>query len=179
MNCQECNNEFTPINNRGAEQKYCSTKCRSKAGTKRREARLINQNINNEKQSNQIRGYSEPFREIDSKQEIQEFDNRRNSLLSSRIHTDYNIIDSLKECYEARNETIFYKLKCESLEKEVSELKIELSQLEMELEDIDTNTPGGEYSGMLGGVMEQFKTDPVNTINFATDLIQTLLKPKK
>ncbi|MEI8054336.1 MAG: hypothetical protein WCH52_11415 [Bacteroidota bacterium] len=178
MNCQECNNEFTPINNRGAEQKYCSTKCRSKAGTKRREARLINQNINNEKQSNRIRGYSEQAREIDSKQEFQEFDNRRNGLLSSRIHTDYNIIDSLKECYEARNETIFYKLKCESLEKEVSELKIEVSQLEMELDDIGTNTPGGEYSGVLGGVMEQFKTDPVNTINFATDLIQTLFKPK-
>jgi hypothetical protein len=32
---------------------------------------------------------------------------------------------------------------------------------------------------MLGGVMEQFKADPVNTINFATELIGNLFKPKK
>jgi len=178
MNCQECNNEFIPINNRGAEQKYCSTKCRSKAGNKRREARLINQNINNEKASNDIREHSAEITENNSKQNFSEFANRRNSVLSSRVYSDYNIIDSLKECYEARNETIFYKLKCESLEKEISELKIEVSQLEMELEDMDSNTPDGKYSGVLGGVMEQFKTDPVNTINFATDLIQTLFKPK-
>jgi len=174
MNCQECNNEFTPINNRGAEQKYCSTKCRSKAGTKRREARLINQNINNEKEKNVSiptdKRYAESYNTMEG-------GNSRAD--NGRWFVTDNHLTSIKELYEAKNETIFYKLKCESLEKELNELKIEVSQLEMELEDMDTNTPAGEFSGVLGSVLEQFKTDPVNTINFATDLIQTIFKPKK
>jgi len=36
MKCQECNNEFSPINYGGLEQKYCSKTCRNKASHKRR-----------------------------------------------------------------------------------------------------------------------------------------------
>jgi hypothetical protein len=90
-----------------------------------------------------------------------------------------NHLATIKELYEAKNETIFYKLKCENLEKELNELKIEFHNLEQELESIDEGEEESGYSGMLGGVMEQFKQDPVNTINFATELIGNLFKPKK
>jgi hypothetical protein len=56
------------------------------------------------------------------------------------------------------------------LEKEIIQLNLELEELDSEEED--------KYSGMLGGVMEQFKQDPVNTISFASELINTLFKPK-
>ena len=36
-----------------------------------------------------------------------------------------------------------------------------------------------EQSGMIGSVMEQFKQDPMNTINFATSLIQNLFNKKQ
>ena len=90
-----------------------------------------------------------------------------------------NHLATIKELYEAKTETIFYKLKCENLEKELNELKIEFHNLEQEFENIDEGEEESGYSGMLGGVMEQFKQDPVNTINFATELIGSLFKPKK
>jgi hypothetical protein len=31
---------------------------------------------------------------------------------------------------------------------------------------------------MIGGIMKQFKQDPVTTISFASELINNLLKPK-
>ena len=90
-----------------------------------------------------------------------------------------NHLATIKELYEAKTETIFYKLKCENLEKELNELKVEFHNLEQEFDNIDEGEEESGYSGMLGGVMEQFKQDPVNTINFATELIGNLFKPKK
>jgi hypothetical protein len=69
MNCVECNQEFTPVNNRGAEHKYCSNKCRNKASVKRREMRLKStflsplNNINNTQDEKRIIGTSDEFRE--------------------------------------------------------------------------------------------------------------------
>ncbi|NBR15539.1 MAG: hypothetical protein EBU01_13335, partial [Crocinitomicaceae bacterium] len=94
------------------------------------------------------------------------------------IITD-NHLAIIKELYEAKTETIFYKLKCENLEKELNDLKVEFHNLEQEFDNIDEGEEESGYSGMLGGVMEQFKQDPVNTINFATELIGNLFKPKK
>jgi hypothetical protein len=90
-----------------------------------------------------------------------------------------NHLATIKELYEAKTETIFYKLKCENLEKELGDLRIELTNLETELDEISQDEEGSEYGGMLGSVMQQFKQDPVNTINFATELIGNLFKPKK
>jgi chromosome segregation ATPase len=170
MKCQECNNEFSPINNRGAEQKYCSTKCRSKSANKRREQRLINTNVlNNIYENKEIKDspiqHSERISE--SMDRIQRGETRIAS--SFGINSD-NSLALLKELYEAKNETTFYKLKCESLEKEIIQLNLELEELDSEEED--------KYSGMLGGVMEQFKQDPVNTISFTSELINSLFKPK-
>jgi hypothetical protein len=174
--CLQCKQSFTQKENiRGSEQKYCSVKCRQMSA----QTRMINRIKENVKQEN------EKENEIIS-------DNRGNQQGMDRgqsreytrtangvgIITD-NHLATIKELYEAKTETIFYKLKCENLEKELNELKIEFHNLEQEYESIDEGEEESGYSAMLGGVMEQFKQDPVNTINFATELIGTLFKPKK
>jgi hypothetical protein len=68
-------------------------------------------------------------------------------------------------------------LKCEQLEKELSELKVELYNLEQEFEN--EGEEESDYGGVLGSVMQQYKEDPINTINFASELIGNLFKPKK
>jgi hypothetical protein len=185
MKCIECTNEFKSVNNRGVEQKYCSLKCRNKSAFKRREERLKNtyfspldnnnNNINtNEKETQAVQenvGYRR--KDILSGQDREDARNTTGRLVISD-----NYLSIIKELYEAKNETIFYKLKCEQLEKDVNELRIENAQLESELDELDSDAPETEYSGMLGGIMEQFKSDPVTTINFASELIGNLFKPK-
>jgi hypothetical protein len=174
--CKNCSKEFEPKHQtRGSEQKYCSIKCRQASA----QIRMINRIKENVKQEN------EKENEIIS-------DNRGNQQSMDRGHAREvtrasngvgiiadNHLATIKELYEAKTETVFYKLKCESLEKELATLRIELSNLETELDEIDQDDESSGYSGMLGGVMEQFKQDPVNTINFATELIGNLFKPKK
>jgi len=188
MNCTECNQEFTPINNRGAEHKYCSNKCRNKASVKRRELRLKStflsplNNINNIENEKRINGTSDDFGQIKesySKQGIQEITGKGYGVLSDGIYTSNDNIRLLERLYESRNETFFYKLKCEQLEKDINELRIECAKLESDLDELDSEGDDGQYSGMLGAVMEQFKQDPLNSVNFATEVISNLFKPKK
>lgn len=191
MNCVECNNEFTPVHNRGAEHKYCSNKCRNKASVKRRELRLKStflsplNNINNIENEKRINGTSETsddfgqIKESGSRQEFQETTGRGYGLLSNRSNTSIDSIGLLEKLYESRNETFFYKLKCEQLEKNINELRVECAKLESELDELDSESDDGQYSGMLGAVMEQFKQDPMNSVNFATEVISNLFKPKK
>lgn len=185
MKCIECNNEFSSVNNRGVEQKYCSLKCRNKSAFKRREERLKNtyfspsdnnNNINsNEKENESVQeniGYRR--KDIHTRQE---WEDARNSTRGLVISDNY--LSILKECYEAKNETIFYKLKVEQLEKELNDIKIENARLEADLDEYENEgEEESNYNGMLGGIMEQFKTDPVTTINFASELIGNLFKPK-
>ena len=188
MNCTECNQEFTPINNRGAEHKYCSNKCRNKASVKRRELRLKStflsplNNINNIENEKRINGTSDDFGQIKesySKQGIQEITGKGYGVLSDGIYTSNDNIRLLERLYESRNETFFYKLKCEQLEKDINELRVEYIKLESEFDELDSEGDDGQYSGMLGAVMEQFKQDPLNSVNFATEVISNLFKPKK
>jgi hypothetical protein len=185
MKCIECNNEFNSVNNRGVEQKYCSLKCRNKSAFKRREQRLKNtyfspldnnnNNINtNEKETQTIQenvGYRR--KDILSGQDREDARNTTRGLVIPD-----NYLSIIKELYEAKNETIFYKLKCEQLEKELNDIKIENARLEADLDEYENEDSEGEYSGMLGGIMEQFKSDPTTTINFTTDLINNLFKKK-
>lgn len=188
MNCVECNQEFTPIHNRGAEHKYCSNKCRNKASVKRRELRLKStflsplNNINNIENEATINGISNDFSQIKesySKQGIQDVATKGYGVLSDGIYTNNDNIRLLERLYESKNETFFYKLKCEQLEKDINELKIECAKLESELDELDSEENDGQYSGMLGAVMEQFKQDPLNSVNFATEVISNLFKSKK
>jgi hypothetical protein len=173
--CENCSNEFEPKHQtRGSEQKYCSIKCRQ-ASAQMRMINKIKENAKQEsKQENETistnRGYQ---------QSMDRGYEREYAPTSSGVGIIPNShLATIKELYEAKNETIFYQLKCENLEKEINELKIELHNLEQELESIDEGEEESGYSGMLGGVMEQFKQDPLNTINFATELIGNLFKPK-
>ena len=67
-------------------------------------------------------------------------------------------------------------MKCESLEKEIQELKNDIFELESELENIDSDENDG--SGMIGGLVSSFKQDPQTTISFASELISNFIKPK-
>lgn len=174
--CNQCKQSFTQKDNvRGSEQKYCSVKCRQTSA----HIRMINRIKENVKQEN------EKENEIisDDRGHQQSMD-RGYTREHSRASSGVGIIPdshlaTIKELYEAKNETIFYKLKCENLEKELNELKIDFHNLEQEFDSINEGEEESGYDGMLGSVMEQFKQDPVNTINFATELIGNLFKPKK
>ena len=174
--CQQCKQSFTQKENiRGSEQKYCSVKCRQMSA----KTRMINRIKENVKQENEKENET-----ISDNRGNQQSMDRGQSREYTRTPNGVGIITdnhlaTIKELYEAKTETIFYKLKCENLEKELNELKIEFHNLEQEFESIDEGEEESGYTAMLGGVMEQFKQDPVNTINFATELIGTLFKPKK
>jgi len=174
--CQQCKQSFTQKENiRGSEQKYCSIKCRQMSA----QARMINKIKENVKQENEKE--NETISDNRGYQQSMDRGHERNMPRASNgvgIVTD-NHLATIKELYEAKTETIFYKLKCENLEKELNDLKVEFHNLEQEFDNIDEGEEESGYSGMLGGVMEQFKQDPVNTINFATELIGNLFKPKK
>lgn len=173
--CKNCSKEFEPKHQtRGSEQKYCSIKCRQMSA----QTRMINRIKENVKQENEKENET-----ISDNRGNQQSMDRGQSREYTRTTNGVGIIADnhlaiIKELYEAKTETIFYKLKCENLEKELNELKIEFHNLEQEFESIDEGEEESGYSGMLGGVMEQFKQDPVNTINFATELIGNLFKPK-
>jgi len=175
--CDNCSIEFEPKHHtRGSEQKYCSIKCRQASA----QMRMINKIKENAKQESKQENQNET---ISTNRGYQQSMDRGYEREYAPTSSGVGIIPNshlatIKELYEAKNETIFYQLKCENLEKEINELKIELHNLEQELESIDEGEEESGYSGMLGGVMEQFKQDPVNTINFATELIGNLFKPK-
>ncbi len=174
-NCNHCGTEFEPHQTRGHEQLYCSLSCRNKAAIKRKELKIqqtfIEQSHEKESQSTDNREYQKGMdrRPVG---EIARTTDRVGSITDSHLAT-------IKELYEAKNQTIFYQLKCETLEKEIVELKTEILNLESELADLEDQEQDNGYSSMLGGVVEQFKQDPVTTMNFATELISNLFKPKK
>ena len=173
--CLQCKQSFTQKENiRGSEQKYCSIKCRQIAA----QNRMINKIKENAKQENKQE--NEIISENRGYQQSMDRGYERNMPRASNGigNVTDNHLATIKELYEAKTETIFYKLKCENLEQELNDLKVEFHNLEQEFDNIEGEEESG-YSGMLGGVMEQFKQDPVNTINFATELIGNLFKPKK
>ena len=170
--CDNCSIEFEPKHKtRGSEQKYCSIKCRQISA----QARMINRIKENVKQENEKE--NETISDNRGNQQSMDRGQQREYTRTTNgvgIVTD-NHLATIKELYEAKTETIFYKLKLEQVEKELNELKIEFHNLEQELDEGEEESG---YSAMLGGVMEQFKQDPINTMNFATELIGNLFKPK-
>jgi hypothetical protein len=180
--CKECGDEFEPHQTqRGHEQIYCSQKCRNRASVKRRETRLqsnrfiphqesINQNLNLKNEKEKLQGLSDNIGNSEnmatrSGREIPRADDRIGIIADTHL-------EIIKNLYEAKTETNFYKLKCESLEKENSELRNELEEIEEEAEKNSNN-------GILNGMIEQFKQDPVNTINFASEVIGKLFNKNK
>ena len=162
--CTQCETLFTPKENqRGSEQIYCSIKCRSNAA----QQRMINKI-----KENAIKETRQPI--------IAE---NNNNISGNRIDTQQradnfspDIIRLMELNFETRNKISELELKNLYLTKEIEELKQEIINLELELQEAES--PGEENEGMLGGIMKQFKEDPVTTISFASELINNLLKPK-
>ena len=162
--CTQCETLFTPKeNSRGSEQIYCSPKCRSNAA----QQRMINKI-----KENAIKETRQPI--------VAEYNN---NISGNRIDTQQradnfspDIIRLMELNFETRNKISELELKNLYLTKEIEELKQEIINLELELQEAET--PGEENEGMIGGIMKQFKEDPVTTISFASELINNLLKPK-
>ena len=200
--CKNCNKEFKPLHeSRGQEQVYCSIKCRQ-TQAQLRSINKIKQSVTHENDKERITG-TEQIGTTESMgrngRGISETNERRgdssNNILSSykesrNVEGDSNRyaingvqeshINLIRELYESRSESIFYRLKNEQLEKEVNELRIENARLESEMDEYESEgeEESSNYGGMLGSVIEQYKEDPINTINFASELISNLFKPK-
>ena len=162
--CTQCETLFTPKENqRGSEQIYCSIKCRSNAAQQRMINKIKEDAIQETKTS--LSGVTTSHDITRGQNYIVEPD---------RNVRDSTYIDIMEKNYEARNKISELELKNLYLTKEIDELKQEIINLELELEE--EQQP--EEEGMIGGIMKQFKEDPVNTISFASELINNLLKPK-
>jgi predicted RNase H-like nuclease (RuvC/YqgF family) len=98
----------------------------------------------------------------------------RNNIEQRTDNFSPDIIRLMESNFETRNKINELELKNLYLTKEIEELKQEIINLELELEE--EQQP--EEEGMIGGIMKQFKQDPVNTISFASELINNLIKPK-
>jgi hypothetical protein len=160
--CTQCELLFTPKENtRGSEQIYCSPKCRNAAA----QTRMINKI-----KENAIQETRQPI--------IAENNNvlsgNRNNIEQRTDNFSPDIIRLMESNFETRNKINELELKNLYLTKEIEELKQEIINLELELEE--EQQP--EEEGMIGGIMKQFKQDPVNTISFASELINSLIKPK-
>jgi len=167
-NCKNCNLEFSPVHaTRGSEQVYCSRKCGQISAKKRREEKIKNQvkteMINENQQSIQNDGAYE-VRNM-AQREMGNFKPNR------WINTNDDLA-TIEKLYETKNENQFLKFKIETLEKENSELKTEIYELENELEFSEVEEEGG----ILSGIVDQFKKDPTNTINFAKSFLNDYLK---
>lgn len=181
--CKECGNEFNPTNNRGSEQLYCSSTCRNKAAIKRHNLKIQN----NGKHTSLDKGGSEisqrVYEGIGTTVQTADRSIADDGQISRGIPAsmDGNVIACIKETYAARVSETFYKLKCENLEAEVQKLRQEIIDLELEISELEEKEEESEDQGggMLSGIMQQFKTDPVNTINFTTELLQNLFKKSK
>jgi hypothetical protein len=76
-----------------------------------------------------------------------------------------NDLSHLEKLYEAKIENNYLKIKCDNLEEKVRLLQLDVNDLNMELDamDIDEEIESGN-NGILGGIFEQFKSDPITTI---------------
>jgi hypothetical protein len=161
MNCKECNAEFTPSQNRGHEQQYCSHVCRQKAGNKRHKERLLNQIINENGQQ-----ITYPSRNSGNMDQVQ----RERVPISTGVGViSDNYLAILERLYEAKGEAYQYKLKCENLEKELMQKNQELAEMEEELsEDIDHGHRGilGSIEGLLPTLVKSYKEEPEATMSF-------------
>lgn len=163
--CTCCEMLFTPKENtRGSEQIYCSVKCRNTAAQKRMIEKI---------KENAIQETRQPIVVTENNNTLS---GSRNNIEQGTNNFSPDIIRLMELNFETRNKINELELKNLYLTKEVEQLKQDIINLELELEEAET--PGDENEGMLGGIMKQFKTDPVNTISFASELINNLLKPK-
>jgi hypothetical protein len=190
--CVYCKNEFEQNIVRGSEQLYCSKLCRSKAGAERYKSNLVSKFVNNDKQENRGRNFGQSIN--GSEQRIVEgsnsggFNQYDNIGINSSFSNGVSRFDgnlqrqsihdvSLAEFINLITENANNKAELKRLQEKVQQLEIEKSELidELDEDDVDEQNDNGN---ILSGIMSSYKTDPVNTISFAKDIIFELLKPK-
>jgi hypothetical protein len=172
--CKQCGTDFSPTHEtRGHEQLYCSKKCGQISARARREERL--KNATNENTTEQ-KTMEQPTTETQNSNMAQ----RSVGGISTRgrdIALDDMAI--LEKLYESKIENNYLKLKCESLEEKIKALQFEVNELNMELEAIEMDAEAEEQpQGFLGGIVQQFQKDPVNTINFAKAMMSEMFNKK-
>jgi hypothetical protein len=153
--CKHCGTKFVPTNeNRGHEQLYCSKKCGQTSARLRREERLKNANNGYTQQPT-----NEPHQSINMAQQPM------GGIIANGGNNTIADISSLEKLYEAKIENNYLKIKCENLEEKIKALEFEVNQLNMDIEAMETDEEiGNENNGILGGIFEQFKADPISTI---------------
>lgn len=172
--CLLCSNEFNSKLSPGVEKKYCSKQCRMKAANNRR-FETIKGNLITE-----IKGNLKHENENEIKQTISENSNfmaRNRFDIEPRTDNSSSYSFRLLELnFEAKNKIVELELKNYYLEKEIKDLEIEYDKLETETNNEDEEK--NPFENILGGVMDEFKKDPINAVNFATGIIGNLLNPK-
>lgn len=168
--CKQCGIEFAPLHEkRGHEQLYCSKKCGQISARLRREERL--KNAVNEKQIIQ--------QQPTTNQSFNMAQQPMAGIVTNGGSNTLNDISYLEKLYEAKNENNYLKLKCENFEEKIKALQFEINELNNEIDAMETSEELGEQQGFLGGVVAQFKSDPINTINFAKSLMSEMFNSKK
>jgi len=180
--CIECGQEFTPVTTRGTEQIYCTKTCGRKAAQKRHQQRIIEKIKNDEKKTETNTESNNLAESMGTIQETPRFSESNSPIQGYRngnraergIDSDYYHKNYLEKYFEARIDNNALVLKNQYLEKRVLELEREIFDLNSELEELDQEPE----EGMLGSIVEQFKKDPVNSVKFATSIIENLTKSK-
>lgn len=165
--CKQCDADFAPVHEkRGHEQLYCSKKCGQISARIRREQRL--KNAVNEKQIE----HEQPT--TTNNQSTNMAQQPMGGIIANGGGNSFNDLSYLEKLYEAKNENNYLKLKCESLEEKVRQLQIEVNELNSDIEAMEMDSEIEEQPGILGGIMQQFKTDPINTIAMVKMMFQNL-----
>jgi len=180
--CIECNQEFEPVKTRGTEQIYCSKTCGRKAAQKRHQQRIIEKIRNDEKKTETQSDQNNMDQSVGATQTTSKFSASDSTVQGSGngnrtergTNSDNYRKDYLHEYFEARINNNALELKNQYLEKRVLELEREIFDLNSELDSLDQD----EETGIIGNIMEQFKKDPVNSVKFASSIIENLTKSK-
>ena len=177
--CLQCSKEFEAKVTPGLEQKYCSRQCRMKAGNNRR-FETIKTNVLNEIKGTTILHPGE--RVAESYNSLQGRDSRASD--GGRGYTDTHLA-IIKELYEAKTETNFYKLKVEQLQTEVNDLnKIVYEYENDEGEENEETNNGwlGQVEKALPTLVKSYRDDPEATMGFigssANMIFSSIFKPK-
>lgn len=184
--CQNCGNDFTPMNNRGEEQKYCKAKCRQMAQYERLKKRLYE---NKGEKTGTLQGDERldaggtPNRTHDMEPSLFVGSGKGGNAAfdTGGINLFALYLGSLQGASEARNEAYRYQLRAESLEKEVAALRQEISELNAELSEMGEETEpdgiGKVVSGLseaIPGLVKAYKEEPEATLNFVKKSISGL-----
>lgn len=144
--CKNCSNEFEPKHEtRGHEQLYCSIKCRTEAYKKR---------ITQKHQGNENKETQEQSRV--SAADLQRAEYRTNPMGNYIPNVNLEILEGK---YQAKTEALEYKLRYESVSKELEMAKSRIFQLEQEIDELDIDEDDNE-GNIMGAILDKIKTSP-------------------